>query len=154
MRDHSSQHMLRRCSLPCPRGLQVLLMAMLSLVAAPVSRSTTSTIQGYLFPLCSPIIEVPCVEPEGWVNTREGIIARVWAESFWLSLCPLTAPLHCVRSVYCQPISNREKKNSKKTKRFQNNMHCLSKPCTCPQVPSQESLLSSFCWKQLKLKLT
>lgn len=154
IRDHSPQHMLRRCSLSQGFAGAALLMAMLSLVAASASRSTTSTIQAYLFPLCSPIIEVPCVEPDGWAKNREGMSARVWAENSWLSLCPLTAPLYRARSVYCQAISGGEKKNNKKTKRFQNNMHCLSKACTCPQLPSQESLLSSFCWKQLKLKLT
>lgn len=89
--DHIPQHMVRRCYSPCPRCLLVQPSSwphsVWCLHPGSASRNTTSTLQAYLFPLCSPIIEVPYVESKGWANTREGISARLWAESSWLSLC-------------------------------------------------------------------
>lgn len=89
------------------------------------------------------------------VNTRERISARVRVESSGIPSCPLTTPLFGkkVGFFFCQTTSEGKRKNNKNPNRFQSSLCSLSKPWTCPQVPSQETLLSSFCWKQLTLQL-
>lgn len=147
--DHSSLHILRMCHLPCPRGLQLQPSSWPHSVwwlhHTPASRNTTSIIPANLFPLCNPTVEVSSVEPDGWANTREVISATVWAESSWLSLCPLTALLYRVRSVFCQAISGGEKKNKKKTQEI-SKQHALL--VHVPRCQAKKSLFSSLCWKQ------
>lgn len=87
--------------------------------------------------------------------TREGISTRIYRDrefqaptlssnhtSFWYEGSFLS------RDIWGEEVEREIEPNM-----FQNSLHCLSKPSTCPQVPGQETLLRSFCWKQLMFQL-